>query len=243
MWGATIIAPVLNKLDGFQSAHPYVGCDAWQNTDLQKPKAYFNPRTPMWGATCICSKRLCQHRDFNPRTPMWGATFQNMIHAKLDRFQSAHPYVGCDISRSYVGLILHIFQSAHPYVGCDPFRLPLIFASASFQSAHPYVGCDHEGLASGVSMDYFNPRTPMWGATLNARIVRSSMVTFQSAHPYVGCDILYGHGKGHLHISIRAPLCGVRHCRPGRSLMTASNFNPRTPMWGATMTHMTMTAL
>jgi len=73
MWGATIgKSTLLAQLGGFQSAHPYVGCDI-QCRIARSAYSYFNPRTPMWGAT-------------------W---FSDNL-TTVQGFQSAHPYVGCD---------------------------------------------------------------------------------------------------------------------------------------------------
>jgi len=80
------------------------------------------------------------------------------------------------------------------------------------------VGCDNGKLSVMVFIVYFNPRTPMWGATASTcalivtleisiraplcgvrPIVRKGnieVVVFQSAHPYVGCDCNRGRSDG-----------------------------------------------
>ena len=58
----------------------------------------------------------------------------------------------------------------------------------------------------------FNPRTPVRGATMVPRYRRPCR----------------------RHISIHAPLCGVRRCATAWQYLCALNFNPRTPVRGAT---------
>ena len=126
---------------GFQSAHPYVGCDC-RRMDLPRGGHDFNPRTPMWGATSLvgckfcpvnisiraplCGVRRCMahplghgHPYFNPRTPMWGATNQPE----------------------------------------DPVQMEAISIRAPLCGVRPWW------KASKLTAVYFNPRTPMWGAT------------------------------------------------------------------------------
>jgi len=60
---------------------------------------------------------------FNPRTPMWGATCRSLYSLRvMPTFQSAHPYVGCDSEMQVPTAYQAGFQSAHPYVGCDPTK-------------------------------------------------------------------------------------------------------------------------
>ncbi len=42
-------------------------------------------------------QELLTLHNFNPRTPVWGATFKQWCTDEGQAFQSAHPYVGCDI--------------------------------------------------------------------------------------------------------------------------------------------------
>ena len=142
----------------------------------------------MWGATpvfgvdshqyCVISIRapLCGVRlgspllwlgvhYFNPRTPMWGATIIFIPLFSPKGFQSAHPYVGCDTMPTVTDS-QDIISIRAPLCGVRLSIINSFIIIKLFQSAHPYVGCDH---CSDIYMllvhPYFNPRTPMWGAT------------------------------------------------------------------------------
>ena len=151
-----------------------------------------------------------------------------------------------------------IFQSAHPYVGCDLQPVQMNLMICDFNPRTPMWGATPCIVLDYYVYWYFNPRTPMWGATgshvydeiavfisIRAPLcgVRQHIpqiprlqFLFQSAHPYVGCDIELRriHEKGQS-ISIRAPLCGVRPQAFLRRRSQRRDFNPRTPMWGATI--------
>ena len=62
----------------------------------------------------------------------------------------------------------HTFQSTHPNVGCDVQKMVLKLQSMTFQSTHPNVGCDTMPSALNPLFLYFNPRIPMWDATVSA---------------------------------------------------------------------------
>ena len=193
--------------------------------------------------------------DFNPRTPVRGATNEFGIDLQLDVFQSTHPCAGCDpyvtepvadtaISihaplcgvrqfTIYPLLLTLLFQSTHPCAGCDqdrPLDRPL---PSQFQSTHPCAGCDALTSTRMRPASYFNPRTPVRGATRAA--ARAGKQQQISIHAPL-CGVRRGHNPraGVLHrISIHAPLCGVRLISYRRTTGTA-DFNPRTPVRSAT---------
>ena len=151
---------------------------------------------------------------FNPRTPMWGATCRSLYSLRvMPTFQSAHPYVGCDVSGDSGCPDDFRFQSAHPYVGCDIHRIQCLSSQRLFQSAHPYVGCDIQVAGCDFFDSNFNPRTPMWGATFRYSEYDHSCDYFNPRTPMWGATSDITTLQNGITISIRAPLCGVRQGR------------------------------
>jgi len=142
---------------------------------------------------------------------MWGATYFGMSAGSGVIISIRAPLCGVRLPHLQYVFIAFSFQSAHPYVGCDYLTMTELLSMVEFQSAHPYVGCDPKIPAWYSRVTNFNPRTPMWGATTRMRVAADEM-----------------------QISIRAPLCGVRHVFTLVRVVPTHDFNPRTPMWGAT---------
>ena len=101
-----------------------------------------------------------------------------------------------------------------------------------FQSTLPYAGSDYRRMARNLSALYFNPRSPMRGATeALAKLLLDSEISihaplcgerrwhnvfsmipiqFQSTLPYAGSDLSACRSALCSVISIHAPLCGER---------------------------------
>ena len=124
---------------GFQSTLPYAGSDRCRNVSrprhtisihaplcgerlqgrfLHNRGQYFNPRSPMRGAT-IWTRSRSSRSHFNPRSPMRGATQVNDWYARYASFQSTLPYAGSDAATPCVFAIGEEFQSTLPYAGSD----------------------------------------------------------------------------------------------------------------------------
>ena len=194
---------------------------------------HFNPRSPMRGATACkpyldgvrnisIHAPLCGERrigffvsdppaNFNPRSPMRGATFcERPSHSRRDQFQSTLPYAGSDVFFLHCHGSLSVFQSTLPYAGSDAFAYKSALCSVYFNPRSPMRGATCRASINRRSW-YFNPRSPMRGATRRRRryILRQ------------------------LRISIHAPLCGERP-RKCIAKRRRRHFNPRSPMRGAT---------
>ncbi len=214
----------------------------------------FNPRSPMRGATfikiCIGVYRpisihapLCGERhsdciirwsiaDFNPRSPMRGAT----------------EYEGSD------GSLHYDFNPRSPMRGATQ-AITALAASMEISIHAPLCGERRKSSSDTRNCSDFNPRSPMRGAT-DSHIRLRRWQEFQSTLPYAGSDgrpaaaqqkggisihaplcgerpIQLSAAEDYQIISIHAPLCGERR-NTGNDAGRAGNFNPRSPMRGAT---------
>ncbi len=73
---------------------------------------------------------------------MWGATWARGEYMHHYRFQSAHPYVGCDCAAFVLLLSSLDFNPRTPMWGATGGPVNNWIGAFIFQSAHPYVGCD-----------------------------------------------------------------------------------------------------
>ena len=145
---------------------------------------------------------------------MWGATKFSCPRHRWRMITIRAPLCGVRLCYNCSVKNRTQFQSAHPYVGCD-VTAPLLPAAASkFQSAHPYVGCDLWRGQDVKAQGDFNPRTPMWGATC-CQLTNDTAVGISIRAPLCGVrlDMCMEEYKCY-EISIRAPLCGVRQIHP-----------------------------
>ena len=174
--------------------------------------AYFNPRSPRWGATKPSLTLSGRSTYFNPRSPRWGATHEDAgkrgwprisIHAPHDgerrarggntapkeNFNPRSPRWGATWAKNPSSCRIPKFQSTLPTMGSDVVDKPFYVPKPIFQSTLPTMGSDAaKSPRIDASWRYFNPRSPRWGATAPR---------FQA----------------------------LRECH---------NFNPRSPRWGAT---------
>ena len=135
-----------------------------------------------------------------------------------------------------------LFQSTLPSAGSDAVRLILDFCLFRFQSTLPSAGSDLKRIKSVMRVSYFNPRSPVRGATYVVKAVyyksfisihapqcgeRPSgalppffAMLFQSTLPSAGSD--YG--------------CALLLCR-------LVYFNPRSPVRGATASNVSWSSI
>ena len=102
----------------FQSAHPYVGCDNHDNV-ATLPNVRISIRAPLCGVRLPMSSVLNGIFNFNPRTPMWGATAHLGALLICGNISIRAPLCGVRLKTYYLPPKAPTFQSAHPYVGCD----------------------------------------------------------------------------------------------------------------------------
>ncbi len=127
---------------------------------------------------------------------------------------------------------------------------------AGFQSTLPYTGSDSSPVTDRAPDQYFNPRSPIRGATVvivtQASLVQISIHAplygerpfacqhrscgnyFNPRSPIRGATVLFNQTPQVLHISIHAPLYGERR-QPASSTALSNYFNPRSPIRGATL--------
>ena len=181
---------------------------------------YFNPRTPIRGATFthfrICQR--CSRNYFNPRTPIRGAT--EMVTS--------------------IGTILKISIHA-PQYEVRPILCCFEISSNLFQSTHPNTRCDLKVTHVKLEQCNFNPRTPIRGATSSTTFC-GSVQLFQSTHPNTRCDPFVSDWSLMIAISIHAPQYEVRPSGT-RTDFSTFDFNPRTPIRGATCQALDFTIL
>ena len=148
----------------FQSTLPYAGSDLSHTVRIRagtisihaplcgerlrrrqkmRGRTNFNPRSPMRGATIrrLHCPRRPQH--FNPRSPMRGAT------------EAGQP------DRSELCISIHA-----PLCGERLDHVEALVDVGLFQSTLPYAGSDPIHTCAPRPRRYFNPRSPMRGATI-----------------------------------------------------------------------------
>ena len=235
--GATNEFGIDLQLDVFQSTHPCAGCDPYVTEPVADTAISIH--APLCGVRRRSASRILLRQHFNPRTPVRGATNSYWVTSEDDyTFQSTHPCAGCDPQTSMTRACPAEFQSTHPCAGCDHLQRQSGEHTTQFQSTHPCAGCDFQASYFRRKDVYFNPRTPVRGATSVWRLRGSfrvisihaplcgvrpaleqmrvnQMYQFQSTHPCAGCDdkCIYFSVIVKV-ISIHAPLCGVRPERP-----------------------------
>ena len=245
----------LKDLVEFQSTLPYAGSDMCCDAALHSPaisihaplcgerpangniylkKLIISIHAPLCGERHVLRCCAALPSDFNPRSPMRGATGK----------------------RQYISEKINNFNPRSPMRGATDFGQE-INASRIFQSTLPYAGSDHNREHYIHERRNFNPRSPMRGATFALRTCRYAVLISIHAplcgeRPRVATKLGKWFG-----ISIHAPLCGERPRNgeiPERTIQFQStlpyagsdsfrtcsstnitNFNPRSPMRGATV--------
>ena len=210
--GATHTSPNQSPILLFQSTHPCAGCD-FQASYFRRKDVYFNPRTPVRGATSVWRLRG-SFRVISIHAPLCGVrpALEQMRVNQMYQFQSTHPCAGCDDKCIYFSVIVKVISIHAPLCGVRPERpsaagagrkisihAPLCGVrpltarencpTAAFQSTHPCAGCDiirHSGLDRFI---YFNPRTPVRGATHLALHNQKNYHNFNPRTPVRGATV------------------------------------------------------
>ena len=164
---------------------------------------------------------------------MRGATCTSLCFSVLFLFQSTLPYAGSDNNAFAFAVCIKYFNPRSPMRGATA-SWGARSGTSYFNPRSPMRGATSGSSPSIYRASDFNPRSPMRGATTTAKIADGA-VTFQSTLPYAGSDAPTVAERVAVLISIHAPLCGERRC-PGRGdHPRTGNFNPRSPMRGATL--------
>ncbi len=193
----------------FQSTHPCAGCDlcaaAWTRTTR------ISIHAPLCGVRRLQEQIFVPAGDyFNPRTPVRGAT-NNRRRIRTKSHISIHaPLCGVRPAYSLQSQKQSLFQSTHPCAGCDVTIPDGFDLNAQFQSTHPCAGCDISQQVYYRYICHFNPRTPVRGATQNRPHGVSRYHHFNPRTPVRGATRAQGYYSQWAGISIHAPLCGVR---------------------------------
>ena len=218
----------------FQSTHPCAGCDA----GVLRGARYFhdfNPRTPVRGATR--TNRAKQHSDssISIHAPLCGVRHLDICEKSTKKeLQSTHPCAGCDTETrtecKHTNISIHA-----PLCGVRHGQPPAPVPAVAFQSTHPCAGCDHSlQFPRSFGLFYFNPRTPVRGATSYVAPCASASAYFNPRTPVRGATRAWHSPPGHRgYFNPRTPVRGATP-RPEGEPQLALNFNPRTPVRGAT---------
>ena len=115
-------------------------------------------------------------------------------------------------------------------IPCDLLGLILVYISIRA----PLCGVRHKSVNDLWAVYLISIRAPLCGVRLSAIHGTGSLQSISIRAPLCGVRPgLYRAGRW-LWISIRAPLCGVRLGLLIKPAADSCDFNPRTPMWGAT---------
>ena len=171
---------------------------------------YFNPRPPVRGATYAVKFSKLRSSYFNPRPPVRGATV-DAIHGVVDIvFQSTPPVRGATVIIAEAGYIIDFnprppvrgatlvknaadetveFQSTPPCAGGDQILRKPARKEVAISIHAPLCGGRQRFCVDALTVDNFNPRPPVRGATFNNYTI-SQQIKFQSTPPCAGGDSL-----------------------------------------------------
>ena len=217
----------------------------------------FQSTLPVWGATCMASKKSPPSRIcFNPRSPCGERLAESLMQVTgVDDVSIHAPRVGSDTTRHRqislarvsihaprVGSDLPLRQIPHqrrcvsihaPRVGSDG-REFYSYRAALLVSIHaPRVGSDDERGGRWVFLYRFNPRSPC-GERQRADVRVDCTHKFQSTLPVWGATVL-GHRRRRWAdcFNPRSP-CGERRSSISANSAASKEFQSTLPVWGAT---------
>ena len=126
----------------------------------------------------------------------------------IDKFQSTHPWVGCDDITLLFNTYPSEFQSTHPWVGCDQ-RVLFHPVHTLYISIHaPLTGCDCSRCDCQTAHSRFQSTHPLRDATSISHLLFPPHYLFQSTHPLRDATFSITSQFFKILISIHAPLTG-----------------------------------
>ena len=145
------ISPVPNTFHFNPRPHTGSNCLSWASTP---PTCYFNPRSPVWGATwpSVCFISLIG--DFNPHSPYGEQPHQFFVLRKDTLFQSTLP------TRGATELLLHldlskIFQSTLPTRGATILKPLVVDGIKNFNPRSPHGEQQRYNVVFHTAILYF----------------------------------------------------------------------------------------
>ena len=194
----------------FQSTLPYAGSDLSKGPETPTP-SNFNPRSPMRGAT-VRPGHFFQRVEISIHAPLCGERPVPFFGLKdLVEFQSTLPYAGsdmcCDAALHSPAISIHApLCGERPANGNIYLKKLIISIHAPLCGERPRVATKL-GKWFGISI-----HAPLCGERPRNGEIPERTIQFQSTLPYAGSD-------------------SFRTC----SSTNITNFNPRSPMRGATV--------
>mgnify|MGYP001283625864 CR=1 FL=1 len=185
---------------------------------------YFNPRTPV--GCDECGREIQAAKNISIHAPQWGATTASPPTRPTRPYFNPRTPVGCDFVALPGVALIGIFQSTHPSgVRRQGFPRSLRFSSISIHA--PQWGATLSGWTDHVTVDYFNPRTPV-GCDLVWDPREVIDYRFQSTHPSGVRPSIARRCNAYVDFNPRTPV----GCDPTRydKCPATGYFNPRTPV-------------
>ena len=194
----------------FQSTHPNTRCDGY--------RAWVRSRKS----------------NFNPRTPIRGATVLDLTKLSLMIFQSTHPNTRCDRLKISIIVVVKDFNPRTPIRGATRVSAETSRKQAISIHAPQYEVRQNQDnlcwLASSISI-----HAPQYEVRQQLKADGTKVFIFQSTHPNTRCDIC-SRNTHRLHAIFQSTHPNTRcdYIFNDRDNIYAGNFNPRTPIRGAT---------